>query len=86
MSDGPITITVSRRDRRIFEWALIGAVFLIAVVPVVLGLAWGPLTHRVVDMQGPITTASTVLGGLAGWLKTLGHRENIEGMRDDGKS
>ena len=82
MADLPITITISRRDRRLFEWGLVGAFFLIAVVPIVLGLGWGTLTHRVVDMQGPITTSGTLLGALAGWLKTLGHRENLKGMKE----
>jgi|WetSurMetagenome_2_1015567.scaffolds.fasta_scaffold339761_2 hypothetical protein len=81
MQEAIVETTISRAGRRIYENIGYAAFLLMAIVPVAVGLADGDLTKRVVDMQGPIAAAELAIGTFIGWMKTLGHRENMQQMK-----
>lgn len=72
---------ISRAGRRIYENLAYSGFLLIAIGPVIGGFVDHDLAKRAVEMQGPILSAETALGIFVGWMKSLGHRENMQQMK-----
>jgi hypothetical protein len=72
---------ISRTGRRIYENLAYGGFLLIAIGPVIAGFADHELAKRAQELQGPILSAETALGIFVGWMKSLGHRENMQAMK-----
>ena len=81
VSQALVDTSISRRGRRIYENLGYAAFLPVAVLPIVMGLADSAMAKRVIDLQGPITAAETAIGVFIGWMKTLGHRENMQQMK-----
>lgn len=72
---------ISRAGRRLYENLGYIAFLLITVGPIVAGFCDAELAKRAVELQGPILAAQTALGIFIGWMKTLGHRENMQQLK-----
>ena len=76
-----VATLISKRDRRMLEITAYVIFLLLIVIPLAAGLINDALTDRVVKLAGLIGAGEAAVGVFIGWLKTLGHRENMQQMK-----